>query len=380
MEDNKKKDQNQEVNEVEKTTSEVQETKDTEEKVSETQENAEVKDETEANESGEALESAAKSSNKKKIIIGAVVAAIVVGVGVYANSKLDKVKQTPVKEEELKVDKETEEEVEEEFLNVAIFGVNVKSESDKTSDSDAVYVASLNQKTKEVKLLPVYGNTMMKSGSDTIKMKEAYAKGGAQEAIAVLNENLNLNIKDYVSLNFQSMVDAIDILGGIEIDVKKDEIPHINGYAEGIAKALGKEVKVVEKEGAQLLDGSQATGYCRIRVTDGGDVQRGNRQVEVINKMLAKLKEANFSQMDKIMDAVFPQVETNFDKAEMINYGKDAAAYKLTTIPAFPREIKEQVRKSQEEGVQFNDFEEVVEGTNVEKDVADIHNELFPEK
>ena len=380
MEDNKKKDQNQEANEVEEITSKVQETKDTEEKVSEVQENVEVKDE--ADESGEALEFAEKSSNKKKIIIGAaaVVVAIAVGVGVYANSKLNKVKQTPVKEEELKVDKETEEDVEEEFLNVAIFGVNVKSESDKTSDSDAVYVASLNQKTKEVKLLPVYGNTLMKSGSDTIKMKEAYAKGGAQEAIAVLNENLNMNIKDYVSLNFQSMVDAIDILGGIEIDVKKDEIPHINGYAEGIAKALGKEVKVVEKEGAQLLDGAQATGYCRIRVTDGGDVQRGNRQVEVINKMLAKLKEANFSQMDKIMDAVFPQVETNFDKAEMINYGKDAAAYKLTTIPAFPREIKEQVRKPKEEGVQFNDFEEVVEGTNVEKDVEDIHNELFPEK
>lgn len=323
--------------------------------------------------------------NKKKIIIGvvAVVAVLAIGIGVYANSKLNKVKQQEVNEEELKVDEEVEqelEELEEEYLNVAIFGVNNKSAKDKTTESDAVYVASLNQTTKEVKIFSVYGNTIMKKGNSTIKMKDAYAEGGAQEAIAVLNETLALNIKDYVSLNFQCLVDAIDILGGIEIDVKAEEVPHINGYASEIGNLLGKKVTPIEKEGKQLLNGAQATGYCRIRVTDGGDVQRGNRQIEVINKMLAKLKEANFSQMDKIMDAVFPQVETNFDKTEMIGYGKDAAVYKLTTIPAFPREIKEQVRQPKKEGVQFNDFEEIVEGTNLEKDVKDIHKELFPEK
>lgn len=324
-------------------------------------------------------------NNKKKIIIGvvAVIAVLAIGVGVYANSKLNKVKQQEVNEEELKVDEEVEQELEEledEYLNVAIFGVNNKSAKDKTTESDAVYVASLNQTTKEVKIFSVYGNTIMKKGNSTIKMKDAYAKGGAQEAIAVLNENLELNIKDYVSLNFQSLVEAIDILGGIEIDVKADEVPHINGYAAEIGKLLGKKVDPIKKEGKQILNGAQATGYCRIRVTDGGDVKRGSRQMEVINKMLETLKGANFSQMDKIMDIVFPQVQTNFDKAEMVNYGKDVAAYKITQLAAFPREIKEQVRQPKKEGVQFNDFEEIVEGTNIEKDVADIHNELFPKK
>lgn len=321
-------------------------------------------------------------NNKKKIIIGvvAVVAALAVAIGVYANSKLSKIRHKEVNEDKLQVSEEVEEKVADEYLNVAIFGVNAKSEKDKTVDSDAVYVASLNRTTKEVKLLPVYGNTMMKHEGKNVKMKEAYATGGAEKAIAVLNENLKLNIKDYVTLNFQALVDVIDKIGGIEIDVTKEEIPHINGYDQGIAKLLGKKAKEIQKEGKQVLDGCQAVGYCRIRVTDGGDVKRGSRQMEVINKTIAKMKESNFAQVNELIDLIFPQIQTNFEKTEMISYGKDAAAYTITTLPAYPRTIKEQVRKPLEEGQQFADFEEIVEGTDCEKDVKDIHNELFGNK
>lgn len=321
-------------------------------------------------------------NNKKKIIIGvvAVIAALAVAIGVYANSKLSKIQHEEVNEDELQISEEVEEEVADEYLNVAIFGVNAKSEKDKTVDSDAVYVASLNLTTKEVKLLPVYGNTVMKHEGKNVKMKEAYATGGAENAIAVLNENLELNIKDYVTLNFQALVDVIDKIGGIEIDVTKEEIPHINGYDQGIAKILGKKAKEIKKEGKQVLDGCQAVGYCRIRVTDGGDVKRGSRQMEVINKTIAKMKESNFAQVNELIDLVFPQIQTNFEKTEMISYGKDAPAYTITTIPAYPRSIKEQVRKPLEKGQQFADFEEIVEGTDCEKDVKDIHNELFGNK
>ena len=184
-----------------------------------------------------------KTTSKKKIIIGviAVLAAAAIGIGVYANSKLSKVKQTTVDEDQLEISEEVEEEIGANYLNVAIFGVNAKSADDKAVDSDAVYVASLNEKTKEVKIFSVYGNTMLEHNGKSVKMKEAYAEGGAEEAIAVLNENLDLNIKDYVTLNFAAMVDMIDTLGGIEIEVTEEEIPHINGYAQGIAKALGKD-------------------------------------------------------------------------------------------------------------------------------------------
>ena len=319
------------------------------------------------------------TSKAQKIvrILVAVLVVAAVGIGVYANRQASKVKQTEVKEESLQVSEETEEELKDAYVNVAIFGVNERSAEDKTADSDAVYVASLDTGSKEVRLLPVYGNTMMKRDGSEIKMKEAYADGGAEEAIAVLNETLELNIKDYVSMDLGALVEIIDSLGGIEIDVKQDEIPHINGYAQSIAKAYGKETVNVEAEGKQKLDGSQAAGYCRIRVTDGGDVKRADRQKEVMEQVLQKLEEADFSQTDKILDILLPQLETSFEKSEIIAYAADAADYKVSSIPAYPRAIKEQERKEKKEGEQFTDYEEIVEGTDCEKDVADIHKELF---
>lgn len=316
-----------------------------------------------------------ENKKKKQMILGIVAAVLVVlvVVGVYAGNKLSKIKKTDLEDKDLQV----AEEVKDEYMNVALFGVNAVSKDNKKADSDAVYVLSLNKNTKEVKMLPVYGNTMMKSGGKDIKMKDAYAQGGAEKAIAVLNENFKLDIEKYVSVNFKAMVDTIDILGGIEIDVKEEEIPHINGYTQGIASIIGTTPKEVTAAGKQLLDGTQATAYCRIRVTEGGDVKRGKRQMEVIDKMIVKLKEAKFAQMDKIMDAVFPLVETNFKTEEMIAYGKDAAAYKLDKVDAFPRKIKKQVREEKKENVQFADYKEIVEAEDFAKDVQKVHEELF---
>ncbi len=267
------------------------------------------------------------TSKAQKIvrILVAVLAVAAVGIGVYANRQASKVKQTEVKEENLQVSEEMEEELKGEYVNVAVFGVNERSAEDKTADSDAVYVASLNTGSKEIKLLPVYGNAMMKQDGSDVKMKDAYADGGAEEAIAALNETLELNIKDYVSLDLGALVEIIDTLGGIEIDVEQDEIPHINGYAQSIAKAYGKETVNVEAEGKQKLDGSQAAGYCRIRVTDGGDVKRADRQREVMEQIFQKLEEADFSQVDKILDTLLPKLETSFDKSEIVAYAADAA-------------------------------------------------------
>ena len=135
-------------------------------------------------------------NKKKKIIIGsiAVILALVVGIGVYAGSKLSKIKKGKVDTVKLNISKEVDKELGDNYLNVALFGVNVISPADSVVDSDAVYVVSLNKDTKEVKLFSVYGNTMMENNGKEIKMKDAYAKGGPEKAISVLNETLRLDI------------------------------------------------------------------------------------------------------------------------------------------------------------------------------------------
>lgn len=325
----------------------------------------------------ERIEKPSGKRGKKQVYLMAVllaVTALIVGIAAYTTNKWDKVQKTELNEEELGISEETEKELGEGYLNVALFGVNRKAEGDGNVDSDAVYVVSVNLSTKELRLVSVYGNTILVSDSgNTIRMKDAYAEGGPQEAVALLNENLDLDIQDYVSVNFKAMADVIDILGGVDIDVTREELPHVNGYARDIGKLLDEEQKPLEKEGIQTLNGVQAVGYCRIRITDGGDVRRAGRQQMVIDQMKQKLEKADFSQVDEIMDKVFPEVETSFKLSEAVGYGKDLPAYSFAGMYAFPMSMKEQSRDGGKDG----DYAEIVECSDYVKDVITLHQQLF---
>ena len=294
--------------------------------------------------------------------------------GVYAANKWGKIKKTDLNKKDLEVSKNVEEDLKGGYLNVALFGVNIKAENDDSVDSDAIYVASINLDTKELRLVSIYGNTILGTGDGKkIRMKDAYAEGGAEKAIALLNENLDLDIQKYVAVNFQAMADMIDLLGGVEIEVTEEEIPHIDGYTRDISALLEKDPVKVPGPGKQLLNGIQAVAYCRIRVTEGGDVKRGGRQQAVISQMISKLEKAKFAQFDKIMDKVFPEAETNFKFDEAVDYGKDAASYKLAGMYAFPSDIKPQTREGGKDG----DYAEIVECADYEKDVTELHKTLF---
>lgn len=317
-----------------------------------------------------------KSGKKKVYIIAAiiVVLALIASAVVYAAGKWNKVKKTELPKEELSIAEEVEEELDEEYLNVALFGINMKAADDEKMDSDAVYVLSINLKTKKVQIVSVYGNTQLCTDSGkVIRMKDAYAEGGPQQAIALLNANLDLDIEKYVSVNFKAMADIIDILGGVDIKVTEKELPHVNGYARDIAAMLGEKVTPLKSAGKHTLNGIQAVGYCRIRITKGGDVKRAKRQKRVIKQMKDKLEAANFSQIDEIMDKVFPEVETNFTLSEAANYGKDMASYQFADIQTFPMSIRPQSRKGGKDG----DYAEIVECADYENDVIQLHGLLF---
>lgn len=324
----------------------------------------------------EEKEAVQKKSKKKVYVIAALCLVLVLAavICLYAAGKWSKVKKTKLDKGSLAVSKQVEQELEGGYLNAALFGVNMKAADDESVDSDAVYIVSVNLDSKEIKLVSVYGNTILgtKSG-EKLRVKDAYAKGGAEKAIALLNESLDLDIQKYVSVNFKAMADMIDLLGGVEIEVTEEEVPHIDGYTRDMAAALGEEAVKLAGPGKQKLNGLQAVGYCRIRITEGGDVKRGGRQQAVMKEMLKSLEGAKLSLIDKIMDKIFPQTETNFTFDEAAGYGKDFASYKIQGIQAFPAEVKSQSREGGKDG----DYAEAVECEDYEQDVVKLHESLF---
>ena len=178
------------------------------------------------------------------------------------------------------------------YQNIALFGVDSREQDLLSGDnrSDAIMVCSINKKTGEIRLVSVYRDTLLDiGGGEYRKCNAAYAFGGPQQAVAMLNTNLDLNITDFVTVGFEGLADTIDALGGIDLEITEEEMEYMNSYMEDMYHEIGTEYDELTDWGMQHLSGIQATAYCRIRYTEGDDFKRAERQRTVLAETATSL-------------------------------------------------------------------------------------------
>ncbi|QUO33656.1 LCP family protein [Faecalicatena sp. Marseille-Q4148] len=279
-----------------------------------------------------------RKRKRKRIIllVSELVILAVLCVVAYGVMKLDKIDYTKLDKGKLEVYRDTGP-----YTNIALFGLDSRDgEIDGGVRSDCMMVASINNKTDEVKIISVYRDTLLKQeDGEFAKANSAYARGGPQAAIALMNRNLDLDIQNYISVNFNSLVDIIDALGGIEIELTEEERIHMNNYQVETAEVVGQAVQEVEEAGLQKLNGVQAVSYSRIRYTDGGDYKRAERQRLVLQKMAEKAQKANLLTLNKLLDKVLPQISTSFSQAQLLGMATNALSYKIGEMKGFPFEV-----------------------------------------
>jgi len=280
-------------------------------------------------------------SKGKKIAVctgGAFVLMAIIGV-IYLAVVLNKIQTDDVSGEDIIVNEEVGQ-TGEGYTNVALFGIDSRSgELEKGTRTDCLIVASLNNETKEVKMISVYRDTVLDIEDNYLqKCNAAYAFGGPTQAINMLNKNLDLNIQDYATVDFAAIANAIDMLGGLEIEIKPEEVAPLNKFVRETARVAGKDAHTVSSPGLQLLDGVQATTYARIRSTAGGDFTRTERQRLVIEKIVEKAQKSDFATINKIIDEVLPTIKTSFTAAEILHYAKDFMKYDIVDSSGFPFE------------------------------------------
>lgn len=276
------------------------------------------------------------------VLGGTLLTVLVVGVvagAVYLSGKMDRLDTEKLDTSALEINSEVERK--EGYLNVALFGVDSREgDLESGSRSDTIMIASLNQATGEVKLCSVYRDTLLQLSDGTYnKANAAYAFGGAEGAIAMLNKNLDMDISHYVTVDFNALVDVIDDLGGIELDLTEEEVYWTNGYCNETSKVTGHKLEELDHAGKQTLNGVQATSYCRIRYTQGDDYKRSERQRTVLEQIAKKAQSANLKTINKIINDVFDEVSTNFTLAEMLSYAKDFRNYKIGETTGFPYDL-----------------------------------------
>lgn len=209
------------------------------------------------------------------------------------------------------------------IINFALFGIDTRNlETNNDSRSDTIMIATVDKSKKEVRLSSIIRDTYVNiedRGMD--KINHAYAFGGPELAIRTINSNFDLAIKDFVTVNFEGMSRIVDAVGGINIDVDSEELKYINSYISEIAKLEGVEADPITNAGVQKLNGIQATAYCRIRYTTGGDMKRSERQREVLTVVMNQLLKLDSAAFMDVTTSVLPYVKTNLSSTEIIGTG-----------------------------------------------------------
>ncbi len=275
-----------------------------------------------------------KEKNKKGLktfgiivlVLLIILAIIVGGTFAFVHSKLSKMQQVDLNEDDLNVSAQAEQQLAE-YRNIAIFGVDSRDDSyDKGNRSDCIIIASINNKTKEVKLISVYRDTYVQiEGHGLDKITHAYSYGEAPLAIKTLNTNLDLNIKEFATVNFDVVKETVDYIGGISMPITSEEVGHISG---------------ITKPGTYTLTGEQALAYSRIRYASGGDYKRTERMRDVLTAVANKVKTLNISQLNGFVDTILPKVYTNITSADIFSMMPSIASYKITDSIGWPYETK----------------------------------------
>lgn len=307
---------------------------------------------------------------KLGVILGGTALAVLATGLVIVASKMSKIETTKLDTDKLNISEEVEHETG--YTNVALFGLDSRAgDLGKGNRSDTIMIASLNNETKEVKLVSVYRDTLLELDDGSYdKANAAYSYGGPEGAISLINKNLDMNIEKYVAVNFNALVDVIDALGGLELELTDDEVVHMNNYCVETSEVTGADYTRIDPEvgGTYLLNGVQAVSYSRIRYTEGGDFQRASRQRLVLSKIAEKAQTMSLSTINKIIDTVFPQVSTNFTLTEMISYAKDLTKYKMGESIGFP---------SKNTTDTLNKVGSVVIPDTLSSNVLEVHQFLF---
>lgn len=302
------------------------------------------------------------------IVLVVIIAAIAAAGFTYVYSLLGKMEQEEIDLNAISIDSSVADELSN-YRNIALFGIDSREDDyGRGNRSDCIIIASINKKTSEVKLVSVYRDTyLLLTGRSLDKVTHAYSYGGAELAVSTLNANLDLNIEEYVTVNFDAVVDAVDALGGIRMTITSDEVKYINSYIDENNRVTGHNSSHITTAGTYNLDGVQALAYSRIRYTSGGDYKRTERMRDVLEAMINKAKTLSVSELINVVNIMLPKISTNISSNDIIGLAPTLINLNISESNGWPVETQ----GSSIGGVYYG------VPVNLEENVSQLHEELF---
>ena len=311
-----------------------------------------------------------------KIFLGIFIAIIIVVLTAFISAyfffknKIGKINYINITSSDIYIDENVEDELSN-YRNIALLGIDARKDTFGTGNrSDCIMILSLNQKTNDIKIISVYRDTYLDiDGYGLDKVTHAYSYGGPQLALSTLNKNLDLNITEFVAINFDTVRTTVDCVNGVTIKIDSQEVKYINNYINSLNKQFGTSSSNITTPGTYTLDGVQALAYSRIRYTDGGDYKRTERMRDVLMAVFNKAKTMKVSELNKLLDTILPHVSTNINQNEIMNMIPKIISFNVTNNFGWPYNTKG-ITKDRWYGVPVD----------LESNVSQLHKDLFDEK
>ncbi|SHK16221.1 transcriptional attenuator, LytR family [Clostridium cavendishii DSM 21758] len=316
-----------------------------------------------------------RKSKKFKVVIGILIALLIVlgVIGIIIYKFLGQANKVSIDDsrENLKISEEAERLAKEKKIkNILLIGSD-EGTVDDHGRSDSMILISIDKENKKIKATSFMRDVLITiPGYGEKNLNNAYALGGSELLVKTFNYNFGLDIKDYAKVDFKAFVKVIDKLGGVDIDIRQDEISVTNDYIKAVNKFVNGSSPTIKKAGVQKLDGVQALGYSRNRYV-GSDFARTNRQRIVLEAVLQKLSKAGSTEDIKYMNDILPEVTTTLDIKDLTEIGSFALFNKINTLEStnFPKSEETQ-------NIVTNEYHMVVDKEKLKKEVQDyIYND-----
>lgn len=339
-----------------------------------------------------------KKMRRRKKIFGIEITVLLILSGilfVYAwiNRSMDKMNQDTLDSSQIQINSEVKANTDLSQMSgtqvIALVGVDARgvkgSELAESMNSDTIILCCIDHDKQEIRMVSIMRDTWMNMAKYTDeyyefdKANSAYNRGGPESMLSMLNTNLDFALTDYVTVNFKALADAIDVLGGLDIEMTNAECVHANNYNREVSEAQGVEYEAIpydedlgdDYSEVRHVSGALATSYARIRYGGGDDAKRTSRQRIVINLMVQKLKQ-NPTKIPEILDKVMGNVSTSLTKNEILELGMHAVTYTMGTSYAYPFQL------CYGENVVNALGEDVVIPVTLEFNVRELHEYLYP--
>jgi LCP family protein required for cell wall assembly len=206
----------------------------------------------------------------------------------------------------------------ENIVNILLIGQDTR-QSGVRARSDSMILVTFNIEENTITMTSFLRDLYVKiPGYSDNKLNATYVFGGMELLNQTLEQNFGVQVDGNVEVDFSRFAEVIELLGGVDIELRHDEAMYINAKlaSEGISSSL--------TAGMQTLNGNQALWYSRIRYLDAdADFSRTNRQRKVVNSLIEKFRDTKLTTLMGLLDELLPMIATDMSNSEILGYAKD---------------------------------------------------------